>query len=88
MSDTLLYDPKSLSGRGNLELDTSSDSASVPEEARDRRVPLFIPREQVYFWTAEWQKGEAEADAELRRGEARSFDDPEEALRWLDEPEG
>jgi hypothetical protein len=35
----------------------------------------------------EWQEGEAEADEELRRGEARSFDSPEDALRWLDEPE-
>ncbi len=52
-----------------------------------RRVPFFILRDQAYYWTQEWQEGEAEADAELRRDEARTFDDPEEALRWLDSPE-
>ncbi len=60
----------------------SSASERVP-----RRVPLFIPRSQAYYWTREWQRGEAEADEELRRGEARRFDDHQEALRWLNSPE-
>jgi len=46
-----------------------------------------MPRDQRYYWTPEWQQGEDEADAELRRGEGVTFDNPEDAFRWLDSPE-
>lgn len=46
----------------------------------------FISSDQAYFWSREWQQGEQEALEELRRGEALTFDDPEEALRWLNGP--
>ncbi len=64
----------------------SGPSIFAPERL-PRRVPLFIPRNQAYYWTREWQEGEVEADEELRRGEARAFDNVEDALRWLDSPE-
>jgi hypothetical protein len=46
-------------------------------------MPLFIPRAQAYFWTREWQVGEREADQEIREGKARTFDNSQDAIRWL-----
>ena len=46
--------------------------------------PFFLPRHQSYYWTSEWQKGEAEADEEIQNGEARRFTNTADAIRWLD----
>ncbi len=70
-----------------LRTNLNSHSWTFASERAPRYVPLFVPREQGYYWTREWQDGEEEADEELRRGEARSFDSVENALRWLDELE-
>jgi hypothetical protein len=48
-----------------------------------RCVPFFIPREQAYYWTSEWQEDEAKALEELERGEGMIFYNPAEAVRWL-----
>lgn len=75
------------SSEEELRADPSSHSWSFVSERLPRRVPLFIPRAQVYYWSREWQQGEAEANDELRRGEGRRFGDIREAFRWLDSPE-
>ncbi len=46
-------------------------------------VPTAPP--QDYYWSAEWQRAEKEALAEIRRGEGVSFDCLEDAIRWLQE---
>ncbi len=51
------------------------------------KMPLFVPRSETFYWTPEWQYGEQEALKELERGEGKVFHDPEEAVRWLMEPE-
>ncbi|MEV6967594.1 AbrB/MazE/SpoVT family DNA-binding domain-containing protein [Hamadaea sp. NPDC051192] len=43
----------------------------------------IIPRDQEWFWTPEWQAKEAEADAELARGEFERYDSDEEFLKAL-----
>jgi len=40
-------------------------------------------RSQLYYWTTKWQRDEQEALAELARGEGRTFDTPQDAIRWL-----
>ncbi len=74
-------------GEEEVKFTPSSESWSFVPKHLPRRVPLFISRDQTYYWSREWQEGEAEADEELRRGEARAFDGPKEALRWLGSPD-
>jgi hypothetical protein len=91
MTERLLtIDPNTTRAEGGneeLRADPGSRSWSFVPKRVPRRTPLFIPRGQTYYWTHEWRNGEAEADDELRRGEAQIFDDPADALRWLDSPE-
>jgi len=75
------------SSEEELRIDPNSQLWSFVPEHPPRRVPLFIPRGQRYYWSREWQQGEAEADAELRRGEEVTFDNLQDAFRWLDSPE-
>jgi hypothetical protein len=49
----------------------------------DRQVPMFIPADQAYYWSSAWQRGEAETLANLRAGNAQTFDDPLDAIRHL-----
>jgi hypothetical protein len=55
-----------------------------------RRVPLTMSRAQEYFWGAAWQQGERAALADLEAGRRVRFasDDPEDAARGLDAPDG
>lgn len=57
-----------------------------------QRPPLFVPRDEIFFWTAEWQAGERASAAEREAGNSIVFDsdDPEDIIRWLhadDEPD-
>ena len=47
------------------------------------RTPLFVPKGQLYYWTAEWQRGEAEALADLGAGRFRMFSNGADAAAWL-----
>jgi hypothetical protein len=48
-----------------------------------RRPPLFVPRGQLYYWTREWQLGEAEAMREIENGETQTFANGTSAAKWL-----
>ena len=43
----------------------------------------FIDKDQLFFWTKEWQKGELEAQAEIDVGRIKSFDSMEDFLEDL-----
>lgn len=49
----------------------------------NRHVPLFIPADQVYYWSSQWQRDEAASLADLKAGHARTFNDPADAVRDL-----
>lgn len=83
----LTLDLGAAEGSGAIQIEARTESVSVPSNVSRHCVPFFIPRLQTYYWSREWQEGEREALEELRRGEARTFDDPDEALRWLNSPE-
>jgi len=46
-------------------------------------MPLFVPKDEAYFWCPEWQAGEREAQTEIDAGLAVTFDNPRDAVRWL-----
>lgn len=40
--------------------------------------------DQTWFWSEEWQKGEEEAEADIRNGRLKSFNSLEELFADLD----
>jgi len=57
--------------------------ASNQRGGAPRIMPMFIPADQAYFWSSQWQRGEAETRANLKAGNAQTFDDPLDAIRHL-----
>jgi hypothetical protein len=51
----------------------------IPELKR----PAHVPKDQEWFWTEEWQRGEREANDDLRQGRYKTFDSVEELLADL-----
>ncbi len=53
----------------------------------DRRVEMIpvslIPKDQLWFWTPEWQKKEREADEDIAQGRVKEFESVEELLKDL-----
>lgn len=56
------------------------DFVSAPSP---RRVPLFISRDEAYYWTREWQEGIRRSMADLEAGDYTDFDsdDPDAITR-------
>jgi len=81
---------------GHMTFDPLADSArsstaallEVPTDVANSRgtghgVPLFVPREQAYYWSLEWQMSESESLREILDGGARRFATGREAADWL-----
>jgi hypothetical protein len=51
----------------------------------NRRIPLFIPADQAYYWSNPWQRDVAQSMEALRNGEFVDFDsdDPMDVAKWL-----
>jgi bifunctional DNA-binding transcriptional regulator/antitoxin component of YhaV-PrlF toxin-antitoxin module len=43
----------------------------------------LIPKDQLWFWTPEWQKKEREADEDIARGRVKEFESVEELIKDL-----
>ena len=69
----LRLEPKSVKDKGESEVSVSLESTSVPELRSPYRVPFFIPREQAYYWTREWQEGIRRSMADLEAGNYTDF---------------
>ena len=47
-------------------------------------IPVsLIPKDQLWFWTPEWQKKEREADEDIATGRVKEFGSVEELLKDL-----
>jgi hypothetical protein len=44
---------------------------------------MFIPADQVFYWSSQWQRDEAESLADLKAGHAQTFHNPQDAIRHL-----
>lgn len=45
---------------------------------------LVIPKEQAYFYTAEWQKEEAQTDEDIKKGRVTKTKNTKELFKELD----
>ena len=59
----------------------AADSSIIPQIVSDA---LQTAAEQRYFWTAEWQSKEREADEAIAEGRVRTFDTLDQMLDFLD----
>ena len=69
------------------ELDIQEGDLVEIQVVDDRAVVTpkkLVDKSQAYFWTEEWQKGEAEAEADIKAGRVKAFDSVEELLEDLD----
>jgi len=83
MTEPLTVDLNLLSTQSSadeLRADPSSRLWSFVAEHHPRRIPLFIPRDETYYWTREWQEGIRESMAAYEAGDYLEFDsdDPDD----------
>jgi len=83
-----LLDPSTQDGTAAvLAVSASLSDASLPSGAR--RVPFEMPAGERYYWMFDWQQAEGEALLEIDEGNYIDFsgDEPEDIVRWLNQPE-
>ena len=55
------------------------------EEDRAVLMPKrLVDKSQAYFWTRRWQKGEREADEDIKAGRVKTFESADELIKELD----
>ncbi|SFG90174.1 AbrB/MazE/SpoVT family DNA-binding domain-containing protein [Sporolactobacillus nakayamae] len=47
------------------------------------RPVITIAKDQMWFWTKEWQEAEREADSDIEHGHVHSFTDVDDAIKFL-----
>jgi AbrB family looped-hinge helix DNA binding protein len=59
------------------------------EEERAVLMPKrLVDKSQAYFWTRRWQKGEREADEDIKAGRVKTFESADELIKELDRKRG
>jgi hypothetical protein len=66
-------------------LDTDAVYGGSARERLPVHMPLFVLREQAYYWSFEWQQDIRESLAALEDGDYEDFDsdDPNDVARWF-----
>ncbi|MBI4216366.1 MAG: AbrB/MazE/SpoVT family DNA-binding domain-containing protein [Chloroflexi bacterium] len=49
------------------------------------RVKKLVDKEQAWFWTEEWQKGERKADEDIKAGRVKRFKSAAAAVKYLED---
>lgn len=82
---TATYEPQNTTGTSAVLADDDEQSLSpLPSSEYLVLIPGgWLPRDQEYYWSAEWQAGEQETRAEFAAGNGVRFDTAEDAIRWL-----
>lgn len=57
---------------------------AVTDEGLVLKAKQVIDKSQAYFWSADWQQAEREAQADLDAGRVRRFDSVDELIADLD----
>ena len=82
MTYLTLYSEQTAERRSTMYVEAIATAYTAGASAR-QRAPFFVPRDQDYFWTDEWQRGETEALREIAEGDVRRFTSGMDAIRWL-----
>lgn len=57
----------------------------LDEEGRIVLTPKkLMDASQAYFWTKEWQKGERQADEDIKAGRVKKFKSMDDAVKYLE----
>jgi len=56
----------------------------VVDETAVLHPKRLVDKSQAYFWTEEWQKGEREADQDIKAGRVKKFRSARALIRELD----
>ncbi len=75
--------PDSANGIASSVIDLDSTGISHINRAISRTFPPAISVGQLYYWSYKWQQGEQIARDELARGLGKTFDNAQDAIRWL-----
>jgi hypothetical protein len=67
----------------HINRDIAHSRGLTPDEADVAARIGLIDREQRWWWTESWQRGEQEVERALRAGRIRSFASAEELIRHL-----
>ena len=59
--------------------------AVVKDGAIVLRVKKLVDKEQAWFWTEEWQKGERKADEDIKAGRVKRFKSVDDAVKYLED---
>lgn len=63
--------------------DLRSSQATVSLSVGSRRLPPAADAGEAYYWTHAWQAGQQEAVDAIERGEGITFENADDAIRWL-----
>jgi AbrB family looped-hinge helix DNA binding protein len=61
----------------NIEINIENDKIII-------KPVVFIPKDQAWFWSKEWQQGEKQAEKDIENGKLKKFNSPQELFEDLD----
>jgi hypothetical protein len=70
--------------RERVQLQQEVDRLSREVDRLNERVDALEAADQAWFWTAEWQEGEREADEDIAAGRGTFHDSDEDFLASLE----
>lgn len=74
--------PKSI--REILDLQEEDQLEMTIEDGKIVMQPIVtVAKDQTWFWTSEWQKGEREAESDIRNDRVNTFDNSNDAIAFL-----
>lgn len=77
--------PAAIRRRVGLEPGDQVEIVEREDGTIELRPVVTVPASQAWFWTERWQRMEAEADADVARGDVAVHDDGEALLAHRDE---
>ena len=82
MTYAVMVDSDTTTGSGPTEVVRPAVAAANTPSVAHRAVPLFVPTDEVYYWSYAWQESERLSRAQLDAGEYVEFDNPTDMVRW------